>query len=144
MVSACGQRRLSFCLSCLLWFHEALRLRGDECFLLVNHTVWEASYPDFNPYYLKSSHIISVKVLVTQSCRTLCDPMDCSLPGCSVHGILQARILEWVAISFSRGTSWPRDQTRVSWITHRFFTIWAIREAIYYLKVFSNKILITK
>ena len=48
-----------------------------------------------------------VKVLVTQSCLTLCDTMDCSPPGCSVHGILQARILEWVAISFSRGSSHP-------------------------------------
>ena len=48
---------------------------------------------------------------VTQLCPTLCDPMDCSLPGSSVHGIFQARILEWVAISFSRGSSQPRDQT---------------------------------
>ena len=47
---------------------------------------------------------------------TLCDPMDCSPPGSSVHGILQARILEWVAISFSRGSSWLRDQIRVSCI----------------------------
>ena len=46
---------------------------------------------------------------VAQSCLTLCDPMDCSLPGFSVHGILQARILEWVTISFSRGSSQPRD-----------------------------------
>ena len=46
------------------------------------------------------------------SCLTLCDPMDCSLPGSSVHGILQARILEWVAISFSKGSSWHRDGTR--------------------------------
>ena len=46
---------------------------------------------------------------VAQSCLTLGDPMDCSLPGSSVNGILQARILEWVAISFSRGSSWPRD-----------------------------------
>ena len=53
---------------------------------------------------------------VTQSCPTLCDPVDCSLPGFSVHGILQARILEWVAISFSRGSSSPRDRTRVSHI----------------------------
>ena len=47
--------------------------------------------------------------LVAQSCLTLCDPMDGSPPGSSVHGILQARILEWVAIPFSRGSSWPRD-----------------------------------
>ena len=46
---------------------------------------------------------------VAQSCLTLCDPMDCSLPGSSVHGILQAKILEWVAIPFSRGSSQPRD-----------------------------------
>ena len=64
-----------------------------------------------------------VKMLVAQSCPTLCDPMDCSLPGSSVHGILQARILEWVAIPFSRGSSWPRDWTQVSCIAGRFFTI---------------------
>ena len=51
------------------------------------------------------------------SCLTLCDPMDYNLPGSSVHGILQARILEWVAISHSRGSSWPRDQTHVSFIS---------------------------
>ena len=51
---------------------------------------------------------------VAQSCRTLCDPMDCSLPGSSVQGIFQARVPKWVAISFSRGSSWPRNQTRVS------------------------------
>ena len=50
-----------------------------------------------------------MKVLITQSCPTLCDPMDCSPPGTSVHGILQARTPEWVAISFSRESSQPRD-----------------------------------
>ena len=55
--------------------------------------------------------------------------MDCSPPGFSVHGILQARILKWVAISYSRGSSQPRDQTRVSCITGRFFTVWTTREA---------------
>ena len=64
---------------------------------------------------------------VTQSCLTLCDPMDCSLPGSSVHGIFQARVLEWAAISFSRGSSQPRDQTRVSSIADRRFTIWATK-----------------
>ena len=57
------------------------------------------------------------------------DPMDCSLPGFSVHGIFQARVLEWVATSFSRGSSWPRDQTQVSCIASRHFTLWATREA---------------
>ena len=59
---------------------------------------------------------------LAQSCPTLCDPMDCSPPGSSIHGILQARILEWVAISFSRGSSWPRDWAQVSCIAGRFFT----------------------
>ena len=60
---------------------------------------------------------------VAQSCPTLCDPMDCNPPGSSVHGILQARILEWVAISFSRGSSQPRDRTRVSRIVGRRFIL---------------------
>ena len=55
--------------------------------------------------------------------------MDCSMPGSSVHAIFQKRILEWVAISFSRRSSWPRDQTQVSHIAGRFFTIWATRGA---------------
>ena len=65
---------------------------------------------------------------VAQSCPTLCDPVNCSLPGFSVHGILQARILEWVAITFSSGSSRPRDQMWVSRIAGRCFTLWAIRE----------------
>ena len=66
---------------------------------------------------------------VAQLCPTLCDPMDCSLPGSSIHGILQARVQEWVAISFSRGSSRPRDRTRVSRIPGRRFNCWATREA---------------
>ena len=62
---------------------------------------------------------------VTQLCPTLCHLMDCSLPGSSVHRIFQAIVLEWIAISFSRGTSQPRDRTRVSHIASRFFTEWA-------------------
>ena len=64
-----------------------------------------------------------VKVKVAQSCLTLCESMDL------VHGILQARMLEWVAFPFSRGSSQPRDQTQVSHIAGRFFTSWARREA---------------
>ena len=60
--------------------------------------------------------------LVAQSCLTLCDPMDCSPPGCFVHGILQARILEWVAMPSCRGSSWPRDQTHISCIAGTFLT----------------------
>ena len=63
----------------------------------------------------RSNSAEKVKVLATYLSLTLYDPMDCSLPGSSVHGILQARILEWVAISFSRGSSPPRDQTWFSY-----------------------------
>ena len=66
---------------------------------------------------------------VAQSCLTLCDPVDCNLPGFSVHGIFQARVLEWVAISVSKGSSWLRDWTWVSCITGRRFTLCATREA---------------
>ena len=66
---------------------------------------------------------------VTQSCPTLCDPVDHSPPGSSTHGILQARTLEWVAISFSRWSSQPRDQSQVSRIAGRGFNLWATREA---------------
>ena len=59
-------------------------------------------------------HLVSVKVLVAQSCLTLCDPIDCSPRGSSVHGILQASILEWVASPFSRGYSRTRNQTHIS------------------------------
>ena len=67
---------------------------------------------------------------VAQSCPIVCDPMDCSLPGSSVHEILQARLLEWVAISFSRGSSQPRDWIQVSHIASRRFNLWATREAL--------------
>ena len=63
-----------------------------------------------------------------QSCPTVCDPVDYSPPGSSVHGILQARILKWVAISFLRGSSPPRDLTQVSHIAGRRFKLWATRE----------------
>ena len=61
-------------------------------------------------------------VLLTPSCLILCNPMDCSLPGSFVYGILQARILEWVTIPFSKGSSGPRDRTQVSSIADEFFT----------------------
>ena len=64
-----------------------------------------------------------------QSCLTLCNPMDCSPPGSSVYGILQAGILEWVAISSSGRSPWLRDQTCISYIAGRFFTRWATWEA---------------
>ena len=74
-------------------------------------------------------HRVKCEMSVTQFCLTLCDPMDYSTTGFSVYGILQARILEWVAVPFSKGSSQPRDQPWVSHIAGRFFTIWATREA---------------
>ena len=69
------------------------------------------------------SRLVKVNVLVAQSCPTLCGPMDCSSPGSSVHRILQARILEWFAIPFFRESSKLRDQTWISCVAGRFFTI---------------------
>ena len=64
---------------------------------------------------------------VAQSCPTLCNPMDCSPPGSSIHGILQARGLEWVAIVFSRGSFWPRDRT---WVSHIIGRLWALLKTV--------------
>ena len=66
---------------------------------------------------LKSSHLRMCVCSVAQSCPTLCDPVDCSLPGSPVHGIVQARILEWIAISYFRGSSQLRDRTLISCIS---------------------------
>ena len=106
------------------------------------HSLLQGIFPTqgFNPGLLNCRQILyqlshqgraeQVKVLVVQSRPTLCFPMDCSLPDVSVHGILQTVILEWLAISFSRGSSWPRGWTRVSCIASEFFTIWTTREAL--------------
>ena len=89
-------------------------------------------------YWLKITTYAFNEILseseVAQSCLTLWDSVDCSLPGSSVHGILQARILEWVALSFSRGASQSRDWTWVSHIAGRCSTLWATREAQWNIK----------
>ena len=71
---------------------------------------------------------LETALLVTQLCPALCNPMDCSPPGSSVHGILP--VLEWVAIPFSRGSPQPRNWTWVSYVAGRFFTVWATREGL--------------
>ena len=71
---------------------------------------------------------------VAQSCLTLCDPVDCIPPGSSFHGILQARIVEWVAISFSRESSQPRDRTQVSCIAGRFFNCLSYHVSLHFLR----------
>ena len=68
---------------------------------------------------LRTNHFENWVSEIVQLCLTLCDPMDCSLPGFSIHGIFQARVLEWVAISFSRVSSQPRDQIQVSHIVSK-------------------------
>ena len=73
---------------------------------------------------------IAVATLVSQTCPSLCDPTNYSPLGSSVYGIFQARILEWIAIPFSRGSSWPRDWTQVSCIAVRLLTIWATGKPI--------------
>ena len=88
------------------------------------------SYDSWFFIFWGPSTMISI-VLVSQSRPTLCYPIDCSLPGSSVHGILQPRILEWIAIPFVRGSSWPRDRIWVSCVAGRFFTIWATGKTLY-------------
>ena len=75
--------------------------------------------PNFSPEHT----VTDLVVLVVQSYQTLCDPMNCSPPGSSVHGISEASILEWAASSSSKGSSWPRDWTHISCIGSGFFTI---------------------
>ena len=79
---------------------------------------------------------------VAQLCLTLCNSMDCSPPSFSIHGFFQARILEWVAISFSRGSSTPWDWTQVSCIAGRHFTFWATREAKCELTMIRGKYIV--
>ena len=83
---------------------------------------------DFYVVLFKFSNILYL-CLLTQSCPTLCDPMDCSLPGSTVLGILQARILEWVAISYSRGSSDPGIQPVSTALVDRFFTNAPLRKS---------------
>ena len=75
---------------------------------------------------------------IAQSCLTLWDLMDYGLPGSTVHGICSARILKWIAIPFSRGSFWPKDQTQVCWIAGRCFTIWDTREGLSSYTCLSN------
>ena len=91
---------------------------------------------DISPCPAPSPRLWKLKVLVTQSCPALCNPRVCNPPASSVHGLLQARILEWIAIAFSTVSSQPRGQTRVSCAASKFFTVWATREVQeYYSRV---------
>ena len=115
------------------WF-DFLAVQGTLKSLLQHHNL-QASILQHSAFFMvRLSHPYvtigkTMKVQVSQSCLTLFESMDWSLSGSSVHGILQARILEWVAYPFSRGSSWLRNGTKVSCITGRFLTSWATREA---------------
>ena len=111
-------------LNALRYFYEKDIRSFDK---LSDNKIWKRRVLWYRSNFRKLEPWWFVCAFVAQSCLTLCEPMDCSPPGSSVHGILQTRILEWVTIPFSRGSSQPRDQTWVSCTAGRFFTIWAIR-----------------
>ena len=105
----------------------------------VYHAVWFGKYDHCSPAQLsKLYHVLTICYILcwchvhAQLCLTLCNPMGCSPPGSSVHGIFQARILELVAISYSRGSSWPRDRTCVSWIARQILYHCITWEALLY------------
>ena len=114
-------------LYCVLWKSWGWVRNGPSVLLPPSLTSISGSLPFL---HLSMSHCpcprstVKVQVQVAQSCPILCDPVDFT-----VHGILQARILEWGAFPFFRGFSQPQDQTQVSHIAGRFFTSWATREA---------------
>ena len=110
----------------------------QECSLYLHFTIsfsiqWQGITPKsclfrlYRPTLMDLTLCVHVCVCVAQSCPTLCNPVGHSLPG-SVHGIFQPRILDLAVIPFSRGPSWPMDQTQVSWFAGRLFTFWVTRE----------------
>ena len=105
----------------LLPFWKGLLLTPIIWYVNINKITLRASW------YLLSFNYLEVRSEVAQPCATLCNPIDCSLPCSSIRGIFQARILQWLAISFSRESSWPGIQTQVSHIAGRCFTLWATR-----------------
>ena len=121
--SSPGTGSPDFCHHILLYL---LKERSERFEHLINTTVMT----QISVWLKNCKDSLKVKKSVTQSCLTLCDPSNCSLSSFSIHGILQARIVEWVAISFFRESSQLRDWTQVSCIAGRFFTNWAMREAL--------------
>ena len=100
-----------------------------EEYYIVSMTLKKCPRQSYRTTKLEDFHYVKVKVLVTQSCLTLCNPMDCSLSGSSVHGHSPGKNMQWIAIPFFRGSSQPTDWTWVSCTTGKFFTIQASREA---------------
>ena len=115
---------LSLSYSCYLGFKKSQSTL--DSWLIKKKRLFQSIHCAFGGQLTKSAKWKEVKI--THSCWILCDPMDCSPPDSSVHGILQARMLEWVAIPFSMRFSPPGDQTRVSCIAGRFFIVWVTRK----------------
>ena len=121
-------RITSYVFGAISWKKVVVFILGASSTRLYPHptrraALWEGMEMSYQQDML-AEHIHSV----TQFCPTLCEPMGCHLPGSSVHGISQTRILEWAAIPFSRASSRPRDWTKVSWIAGGLFIIWATSE----------------
>ena len=116
-------------ISVTLFYHTM----GTKCWVVlseispINYNMidnyWAFTFPSFFKFFFYKQSLVHIPsipracmhAMLLQSCLTLCDPMDCSLPDSSVHGSLQARILEWVAMPFSRGSSWPRGRIHISY-----------------------------
>ena len=102
-----------------------LKTEHKEKNIIVGESYCETVLLNFCPWVCE---YVCVCVCESLSRVQLCNPMDSSLPGLSLHGIFQATMLEWIAISFPRGSSWPRDWTWLSRIAGRLFTVWATGE----------------
>ena len=113
-------------LSC---FFDSSCFQREVCWLCFLIYLFVYNVPFLPAAFKIFSLSLKVKMLVIQSRPTLCDRVDYSPPGSSVHGILQARALEWVTISFSRGSFQPKDWRQVSGIAGKLFTYWVTREA---------------
>ena len=110
--------------SCMLSLRKKVSFRMTFSFWL-GRTLGKTNSFNVKLYSFKVTAHLCCCCLVPELCLPLCHSTDCSLPGSSVHGISQARILEWVAISFSKGSFWPRDQTHVSCIGRRILYHWS-------------------
>ena len=143
MLSA-GLQRLSLASAIGSDSHIWTQFTSLECFSYLKPNVLKTYFPCILSFWIQFYIYMNAFMTerekreseVIQSCSTLCNLLDCSLPSSSIHGIFQARVLEWVVISFSRGSLWRMDRTWVSRIAGRCFNLWATRE-VYYWTLFK-------